>query len=92
MSADADLIRATLTDCGDRYALEALDRLLVRLTTDKAGHVVYDSRISFGEFERILLGLGASGSDVKRLWPVEAERPVWPGAGADERDYSVETP
>lgn len=36
---------------------------------DKDGHLLYGTWLSFRDFERILLSLGASGSDVRRLWP-----------------------
>jgi hypothetical protein len=40
---------------------------------DKSGHLVYGSWLSYRDFETILLSLGASGSDVLRLWPGEAD-------------------
>lgn len=39
---------------------------------DKSGHTFYGRWLSFRDFEQILLSLGASGSDVRRLWPEEA--------------------
>lgn len=36
---------------------------------DKSGHHLYGGRLAFGDFERILLSLGAAGSDVRQLWP-----------------------
>jgi hypothetical protein len=36
---------------------------------DKSGHTFYGRWLSFRDFEQILLSLGASGSDVSRLWP-----------------------
>jgi hypothetical protein len=39
---------------------------------DKAGHLQYGRWLSFRDFEQILLSLGASGSDVRRLWPAGA--------------------
>lgn len=41
------------------------------LAYDKSGHILYGGRLSFRDFEQILLSLGASGSDVRRLWPKE---------------------
>jgi hypothetical protein len=46
------------------------------------GHAMYDGHwISYRDFERILLSLGASGSDVQRLWP--NYRPVPPSPHPD---------
>lgn len=39
---------------------------------------MYGSWLSYRDFEQILLSLGASGSDVQRLWPAEEEEPCRP--------------
>lgn len=39
------------------------------LSRDKDGHLQYGSWLSYRDFEQILLALGASGSDVRRIWP-----------------------
>lgn len=39
------------------------------LSRDKDGHLQYGRWLSYRDFEQILLALGASGSDVRRLWP-----------------------
>jgi hypothetical protein len=36
------------------------------------GHLMYGAWLSYRDFETILLALGASGSDVQRLWPADA--------------------
>jgi hypothetical protein len=43
------------------------------LAYDKSGHMLYGGRLAYRDFEQILLSLGASGSDVRRLWPEEVE-------------------
>lgn len=40
---------------------------------DKDGYPLYGRWLSFRDFEQILLALGASGSDVERLWPKVAK-------------------
>lgn len=41
------------------------------LGSDKSGRSLYGQFLSYRDFEQILLSLGASGSDVRRLWPGE---------------------
>jgi len=45
---------------------------------DKDSHLLYGRWLSFLDFEQILFSLGASGSDVERLWPEGTLAEVFP--------------
>lgn len=55
-------------------ARESRSRVAEHEGTTHQGHAMYDGTwLSYHDFELILLALGASGSDVQRLWPPASE-------------------